>query len=108
MTIQKTNCVTFWARERLLTKTKGIIDTAKAEQRFSPAQAAKLYGLLNFPENGMFGRVGCGGLRATKDHQYGRSHNMTKPLIQSFDMILTILEAQPKRELGSQIAHGHG
>ena len=97
-TIQKTNCVTVWARERLLTKTKGIIDTAKAEQRFSPAQAAKLYGLLNFLENGMFGRVGCEGLRAIKDHQYGRSHTITKPLVQSFDMIMTILEAQPKRQ----------
>eukprot|EP00435_Cladocopium_sp_Y103_P040971 s2851_g11.t1 len=28
-------------------------------------------GILNFLENGVFGRVGCGGLRAIKEHQYG-------------------------------------
>ena len=85
-------------RERLLTKTRGIINAAKEEQRFSPARASKLYGLLNFLEKGMYGRVGCGGLRALKDHQYGRSHTLSQSLLNSFDMITTILEDQPKRQ----------
>ena len=97
-TVRQTNCVTFWARERLLAKTRGIINAAKEEQRFSPAQASKLYGLLNFPQKGMYGRVGCGGLGALKEHQYGRSHTLSQSLLNSFDMITTILEVQPKRQ----------
>lgn len=39
--------MTFWALERLLTKTQGIISAAKETNHFSPAQESKLYGLLS-------------------------------------------------------------
>ena len=60
-TINTLGWVTFWAREKLLTKTQQIIVDAKETHCLSPAQASKLYGYgpLNFLENGMFGRVGC-------------------------------------------------
>ena len=48
------NCVSFWARERLLNKATAAITLAKDTSRFTPAQAAKLDGLLNFLESGMF------------------------------------------------------
>lgn len=50
-------------------------------------------GCSAFLENGMFGRVGCGGLRAIKDHQYGRTHTLSRAVLTSFEMIITILEA---------------
>ena len=46
----------------------------------------------------MFGRVGCGGLRPIKDRHYSRQHELTPSLRSSFDLILTILAAQPKRQ----------
>eukprot|EP00435_Cladocopium_sp_Y103_P011577 s4074_g3.t1 len=76
-TVNTTNSVTFWARERLQEKVCGMLDEAEAQQKFSPAQASKLYGVLNFLENRMFGRVGCGGLQAIKNHQYGRSYRLS-------------------------------
>ena len=56
-------------RERLLTKTQQIIKDSKETNRLSLAQAFKLYGLLNFLGSGTFGRVGCGGLRAIREHR---------------------------------------
>ena len=97
--VPTSNCVTFWARERLLNKATTAISLARESGRFTPAQAAKLYGLLNFLESGMFGRVGCGGLRSIKDRQYGRETHLTEALVQSFDIVETVLKCQPKRRL---------
>ena len=106
--MQTTGCVTFWARERLLTKTQQLlIQEATETERLSPAQASKLYGLLNFLESGMFGRVGCGGLRAIKYRQYSREHNLSEPLRASFNLILTILATQPKRQYWLTNHHWH-
>ena len=54
--------VTFWARERLETKMMDIISTARQSGKLMPGTAAKLYGIANFFEQGLYGRVGCGGL----------------------------------------------
>ena len=81
-------CVTFWARERLPTKTQQMILEAKQTERLSPA---------HFLESGMFGRVGCGGLRAIKERQYSRDASLSHAIRSSFDLILTILATQPKR-----------
>eukprot|EP00435_Cladocopium_sp_Y103_P026817 s763_g6.t1 len=97
-TVNTTNSVTFWARERLQDKVSNMLDDAEFHQRLSPAQASKLYGVLNFLENGMFGRVGCGGLQAIKHHQYGRSYRLSPELKQSFALIRTVLACQPKRQ----------
>ena len=92
-------------RHCLLAKTNLAISTAKESCKFTPAQAAKLYGLLNFLENGMFGRVGCGGLTPIKDRQYSRETSLTKSIIQSFDIIQAVLSCQPKRRLWLTNAH---
>eukprot|EP00435_Cladocopium_sp_Y103_P043755 s21_g12.t1 len=97
-TVNTMNSVTFWARERLQEKVSNMLDDAEFHQRLSPAQASKLYGVLNFLENGMFGRVGCGGLQAIKHHQYGRSYRLSPELKQSFALIRTVLACQPKRQ----------
>eukprot|EP00435_Cladocopium_sp_Y103_P018443 s1694_g4.t1 len=96
-TVNTTNSVTFWARERLQEKVCSMLQEAEEQQKFSPAQASKLYGVLNFLENGMFGRVGCGGLQSIKNHQYGRSYRLSPELKQSFELIRTVLACQPKR-----------
>lgn len=60
---------------------QSIIATAEELNRFSPARALKLYGLLNFLENGMFRQVVCGGLREIKDHQYGRTQSLSRAVL---------------------------
>lgn len=74
-----------------------MIQEAKQTERLSLAQASKLYGLLNFLEVGMFGRVGCGGLRAIKDRQYSRETILSPAIQSSFDLILTALATKPKK-----------
>ena len=44
----------------------------------------------------LFGRVGCGGLRAIKDRQYSRETTLS--VQSSFDLILTVLATKPKRQ----------
>ena len=89
--------VSFWARDRLLDKVKTFISDARETGKFTPGGASKLYGTLNFLESGMFGRVGCGGLSSIKDHQYQSSSSLPPAVNRSFDLILAVLQTQPKR-----------
>ena len=60
--------------------------------------AAKLYGVTNFLENGMFGRVGRAGLNAIKQRQYETGTEVTQSLAASFTLIQDLLALQPRRE----------
>ena len=64
--INKTGHVRFWARDRLHDKVRGILATARGTGHFSRGTASKLYGLANFLEQGIYGRVGYGGVMAIK------------------------------------------
>ena len=64
-----TGSVAFWAKEKLVQKLQGIIMDSKRYQTLPPGVAAKLYGLANFFEQGVFGRIGCGGLHAIKERE---------------------------------------
>ena len=48
----------------------GLIRDAETSNRLSPGQAAKLYSVANLFEQGVYDRIGCGGLAAVKDRQY--------------------------------------
>ena len=95
--VNQQGLVTFWARDRLLAKVKTFIADARETGRFTPGIASKLYGALNFLESGMFGRVGCGGMASVKDHQYQTSSALSPSVDRSFDLILAVLQTQPKR-----------
>ena len=61
----------FWVRERLEQKVLTFMRDARKSGKFTPGQAAKLYGMVNFLEHGLFGRIGLGEIQALKEHQYG-------------------------------------
>jgi hypothetical protein len=57
-----------------------------------------LYGITNFLETGMFGRVGRAGLQAIKHRQYEEEAVVTQSILESFALITDLLSLQPRRE----------
>ena len=91
--------VSFWARERLESKLKAIIHECRETQTLKPGVAAKLYGLANFFEQGVYGRIGCGGLHAIKERQLVRGDQLTPAIEQCFQILEAVLSIHPEREL---------
>jgi hypothetical protein len=60
--------------------------------------AAKLYGISNFLETGMFARVGRAGLTAIKERQYDHGITITPEISSSFDLLCDLFRMQPRRE----------
>eukprot|EP00439_Symbiodinium_sp_Y106_P034439 s8919_g4.t1 len=56
-----------------------------------------MFGLMNFLEQGMCGRVGCGGLAALCDRQGPRETVITDELRDCFHLIRAILRLRPER-----------
>ena len=91
--------VSFWARERLQSKLQDIITQCRSQGTLHPGTAAKLYGLANFFEQGIWGRVGAGGLAAIKCRQYSATHSLSPAILSCFEVLEAIISCQPKREL---------
>ena len=91
--------VSFWARERLESKLKAIIHECRKTQTLKPGVAAKLYGLANFFQQGVYGRIGCGGLHAIKERQLVRGDQMTSAIEQCFQILEAVISIHPEREL---------
>ena len=89
--------VRFWAKDKLADKMLGIMHDAEALGRLSPGQAAKLYGVANFFEQGVYGRIGCGGLAAVKQRQYDQTAELTPALQVCFTILRSIVALQPER-----------
>ncbi len=89
--------VKFWARERLENKMMDLITTARQTGRLMPGTAAKLYGIANFFEQGIYGRVGCGGLAAIKERQYERGTSLTPAISASFEVLEAVVKSKPSR-----------
>ena len=92
-----TGSVAFWAKDKLVQKLQGIITDSKRHQTLPPGVAAKLYGLANFFEQGVFGRIGCGGLHAIKERQYERHSLLTSALQSCFAILDAICSSRPRR-----------
>ena len=91
--------VQFWARDRIETKLLHLMQTAEESGRLQPGVAAKLYGIANFFELGVWGRIGCGGLAPIKHRQQERSSELTEELRQSFDLLRTVITTRPSRHI---------
>ena len=89
--------VHFWVKDKLQEKLLGIISEAEAAQRLSPGQAAKLYGVANFFEQGVYGRIGCGGLAAIKTRQYSHEVQLSGEILGCFDILRSIISQRPER-----------
>eukprot|EP00435_Cladocopium_sp_Y103_P068209 s317_g31.t1 len=92
------NVVTFWARDRLHDKVRDIIKHARDTQTFTRGTASKLYGIANFLEQGIYGRVGYGGLMAIKARQDETITTLTPDICACFEVIEAVMRFCPKRE----------
>ena len=86
-----------WVRERLQYKVEGMLEAAEASGMLTPGVASKLYGVLNFLEQGVYGRIGAGGLAALKDRQQERDTVITAALQTCFDTVRALLKLKPQR-----------
>ena len=91
--------VAFWVRSRLQEKVEDMLATAERTGVLPPGVASKLYGVLNFLEQGMYGRVGTGGLQALKARQTEKVVELTGALRQSMEVIRAVLAMRPKRRV---------
>ena len=96
--INQTGHVNFWARERLHEKVRDLLHAARSTGHFSRGTASKLYGLANFLEQGIYGRVGYGGLMAIKARQDESTTLVTPEIEACFEVIEAVMRFQPKRE----------
>ena len=91
--------VAFWVRSRLQEKVEDMLATAERTGVLPPRVASKLYGVLNFLEQGMYGRVGTGGLQALKARQTEKVVELTGALRQSMEVIRAVLATRPRRRV---------
>ena len=96
--INKTGHVGFWACDRFHDKVRDILATARGTGHFSRGTASKPYGLANFLEQGIYGRVGYGGLMAINARQDENTTAMTPEIESCFEVIEAVMRFQPKRE----------
>ena len=68
--LPSTGAVELWPRQRLLEKIQTIIADSRTAMSLTPGTASKIYGMMNFLEQGTYGRIGANGLTATKKRQY--------------------------------------
>ena len=91
--------VRFWPRDRIVQKVTAMLAEAESSSCLHPGQAAKLYGILNFFELGVDGKVGAGSLWAVKERQYEATTQIMPDLLDNFRYIRAIVRAKPQRQL---------
>ena len=96
--VNRSGHVKFWARSRLHDKVRDILHTARTTSKLTKGTASKLYGLTNFLEQGIYGRVGYGGLMAIKDRQDESTTMLTDEIAACFEVIEAVMRFEPKRE----------
>ncbi|CAE7815841.1 unnamed protein product [Symbiodinium sp. CCMP2592] len=90
--------VTFSTRKRLFDKMADLIEQATSSSSLPAGLASKMFGLMNFLEQGMYGRVGCGGLAALSERQNSREIGLTEEIRACFRLISAILRLRPQRQ----------
>ena len=97
--VQRKGHVSFGARDKLHEKLRHMLAKARSDRVLSPGQAANIYGLANFFEQGMYGRIGCSGLGAVKQRQLSKEKDLTPELEQCFAVLDAVFEMHPAREI---------
>ena len=91
--------IQFWARERIEQKLLHLMKHAEDSSRLQPGVAAKIYGVANFFELGVWGRIGCGGLAPIKRRQQERTSELTEELRRCFDLLRAVIATKPSRTI---------
>ena len=84
-------------RMRPGSKMQDLIHQALAAEALRPGLAAKIYGLMNFLEQGIYGRVGCAGLSSLNSRQHEQEVQLTLEIRHSFELMLAVLGVKPQR-----------
>ncbi|CAE7246959.1 RABEPK [Symbiodinium microadriaticum] len=74
-------------------------DKQKPRTPLPAGTASKLHKILNFLEQGIYGRVGTGGLHALKERQHESSRELTRAIRTAFETVRAILRLKPRREV---------
>ena len=91
----RTGFVRFWPRDRLIAKMEAFLSDALSSSTLAPGTASKIYGMMAFLEQGIYGRVGCSGLQAIKARQYETDRCLTPALKESLQLIQAVLRLRP-------------
>jgi len=78
-------------------QVKDIIFHARATGKSTRGTASKLYGIANFLEQGIYGRVGYGGPMAIKARQDETIAAMTPEIEACFEVIEAVMRFELKR-----------
>ena len=70
----------------------------RTSARLHAGTASKIYGMMNFLEQGTYGRIGAQGLAPIKERQYEKGSVLTTRILKSFEVIEAILRDKPKRQ----------
>ena len=95
--VLSTNTIKFWVRDRLQDKMITLMQEAMESKTLRSGIAAKLYGVANFFEQAVYGRIGCGGLAAIKQRQYESISHITPAILSSFHVLQAVIQAKPER-----------
>eukprot|EP00438_Fugacium_kawagutii_P026571 Skav212402 [mRNA] locus=scaffold469:92646:96586:- [translate_table: standard] len=90
---------------RKVTKSRSVVwpsGCARRGERETNAlirgAASKLYGVASFLEQGIYGRVGYGGLMAIKDRQTEDAKHLAAELLKCFKVIEAVARFEPRRD----------
>lgn len=61
-----TSTIAFWPRQRLINKMSSLIGNYRTSVTLTSGTALKIYGTMNFLEQGIYGRIGVNGLEVIK------------------------------------------
>ena len=95
--VLSTGTIKFWVKDRLQEKMLLLISEACTSGVLHSGTAAKLYGVANFFEQAVYGRIGCSGLAAIKQRQYEASIAVTPAIMASFQVLQAVINAKPER-----------
>ena len=85
------------ASDSMTRSMQDLIDTARNSESLPKGVASKIYGVANFLEQGIFGRVGYDGLMAIKARQDEAVTQLTAAIPQCFEMIEAVMKVKPFR-----------
>ncbi|CAE8585047.1 unnamed protein product [Polarella glacialis] len=93
--------VSFWPRQTLLLKLNTMMVDAWLANFFPPGLAAKMFGMWNFLETGLFGYLGRAGLThlRLRQHKDRPPYEFNDGLAKLCQMLSALLSIQPKRTI---------
>jgi hypothetical protein len=95
--LPSTGTISFWPCQRLIDKITQMIAEARATAVLHPGTASKIYGMINFRQQGTYGRIGANGLTPIKERQYEKGTSLTVQILTSFEVIEVLLRDKSRR-----------